>query len=167
MYESILFPTDGSTGSEAAMKHALDIASTYGATVHVLHVVDSDGEMSHLVNDDDAGGSGMVKPDDVDELSGMIATDEDVQKLERAARQVVGATAEEMGDRGVETVTEVRRGNPYRTILNYAGDEGIDLIVMPTHGRRGIDRYLLGSVTEKVVRTSDVPVLTVRIDEEG
>ncbi|TKX51858.1 universal stress protein, partial [Halorubrum sp. SP3] len=53
-------------------------------------------------------------------------------------------------------------GTAYRSIHNYVDDHGIDVVVMGTHGRKGIDRYLLGSVTERVVRTSDVPVLTVR-----
>ena len=53
--------------------------------------------------------------------------------------------------------------------VDYADEAGADLVVMGTHGRTGLDRYLLGSVTEKVVRTADVPVLTVRApdDEEG
>jgi len=61
--------------------------------------------------------------------------------------------------------TETRRGEPYRTILDYADEAVVDVIVMGTHGRRGLDRYLLGSVTEKVVRAATVPVLTIRADE--
>jgi nucleotide-binding universal stress UspA family protein len=57
------------------------------------------------------------------------------------------------------------KGGAYETILQYVDDEDIDVVVMGTHGRRGLDRALLGSVTERIVRTSDVPVLTVREDE--
>ena len=63
---------------------------------------------------------------------------------------------------GVETRTAVLGGTPHEVILDYADDHDVDLVVMGTHGRTGIDRYLLGSVTEKVVRLADTPVLTVR-----
>jgi nucleotide-binding universal stress UspA family protein len=55
---------------------------------------------------------------------------------------------------------------PYQSIQNYVEDNAVDLVVMGTHGRTGLDRYLLGSVTEKLVRTSPVPVLSVRIPED-
>jgi nucleotide-binding universal stress UspA family protein len=64
----------------------------------------------------------------------------------------------------VETV--VRYGHPYREINAYTDVNDIDLVVMGTHGRSGLERYLLGSVTEKLVRTSRVPVLTVRPSDE-
>ncbi|MBX0321628.1 universal stress protein [Halomicroarcula sp. F13] len=167
MYQRILFPTDGSAGSEAAMGHVVDLASTYGATVHVLYVADSENELSHMVmRDDDTGFSGMVKPDDVEMGSGMTAPDTGgMQRLETAGQELVAAVADEFAAHDVETVTEVREGNPYRAIVNYADEADVDLVVMPTHGRRGIDRYLLGSVTEKVVRTARPPVLTVRLGD--
>jgi len=60
------------------------------------------------------------------------------------------------------------QGGVYETLLQYADEQAIDVIVMGTHGRRGLGRALLGSVTERVVRTADVPVMTVReqTDEE-
>jgi nucleotide-binding universal stress UspA family protein len=58
-------------------------------------------------------------------------------------------------------------GDPYEEIIDYAETEGVDMIVMGTHGRSGLDRFLLGSVTEKVVRTADAPVLTVRLSDEA
>jgi len=63
-------------------------------------------------------------------------------------------------------VSEQRHGEPHRVIVEYANEEDCDLVVMGTHGRTGLQRYLLGSVTEKVVRTCDVPVLTVRHEGE-
>jgi nucleotide-binding universal stress UspA family protein len=62
--------------------------------------------------------------------------------------------------------TEVLQGDPVETIADYAGEYGVDLVVMGTHGRGGVSRMLLGSVTERVVRTAPVPVLTVRVDDE-
>lgn len=61
---------------------------------------------------------------------------------------------------GVETAIEY--GSPYRAIRSYVDEYDIGLVVMGTHGRSGIERYLLGSITEKTVRTSPVPVITVR-----
>ncbi|WP_276271281.1 universal stress protein [Haloarcula litorea] len=168
MYESVLFPTDGSPGSETAMEHVADLASLCDATVHVLYVADRENEPSHLVmRDDDTGFSGMVKPDEIERQSGMTETGDDVMgRAEAAGEQLVDGVAEWLAERGLDAVTSVRRGTPYRAIVDYAADNGIDLVVMPTHGRRGVDRFLLGSVTEKVVRTADAPVLTVRLDDE-
>ncbi|WP_338034242.1 universal stress protein [Halosimplex carlsbadense] len=68
-------------------------------------------------------------------------------------------------DAGVEFVGEIRDGDAvYREIDDYAAENDVDLIVMGTHGRRGLDKWLLGSVTERVVRTAEIPVLTVRTD---
>ena len=139
MYDDILFPTDGSDGADAALAHAMELADTYDATIHVLSVVDS----SYL-------GSAAAE-----------ATT--FERLRDAAEQAAEATVERVTDRGIDATGEVLEGEPYAAILDYA--EGVDVVVMGTHGRRGIDRYLLGSVTEKVVRMADVPVLTVRLDD--
>jgi len=140
MYDDILFPTDGSEGADAALTHAMELADTYDATVHVLSVVDS----SYL-------GSSAAE-----------ATT--FEALREAGERAVEETADRVTDRGIETATAVEEGRPYATILDYADAEEIDVIVMGTHGRRGLDRFLLGSVTEKVVRAADVPVVTVRLD---
>ncbi|MFC7097711.1 universal stress protein [Halobaculum marinum] len=137
MYKHILVPTDGSTAVQGAIDRALDLAETYGATLHALAVV----EPIYTVNE----GLGSI-----------------YDTLESDAHEAV----EEVADRGeaadVTVITAQRTGVPHREILEYADEEGIDLIVMGTHGRTGLDRYLLGSVTEKVVRLSETPVLTVR-----
>ena len=68
-------------------------------------------------------------------------------------------------DRGVPVETEMAEGSPAREIIRTADRQDCDLIVMGTHGRGGLDRLLLGSVAEKVVRGAEIPVTTVRIDE--
>ena len=141
MYDEILFPTDGSDGAETALDHALDLAETYDATVHVLFVLDTD----YL-------GRGAAEATPGDSLRAM-------------GEQAVDETVERVTGRGVDAVGTVREGEPYREIVEYAADLEDGLIVMGTHGRRGLDRFLLGSVTEKVVRLSPVPVLTVRTGE--
>ena len=142
MYDDILVPTDGSPAADAAVEHALTLAERFDSTVHALYVVDATAYASL------EGGSQMVAEALEDEGEAAVAR--------------IGAAAEEAGIPAVETVVS---GTAYRSIIDYAADEGIDLVTMGTHGRRGIDRYLLGSVTERVVRSADVPVLTVRLRE--
>ena len=79
------------------------------------------------------------------------------------------AALEAAEDRAVAgtVVTAVREGPPSREIVGYAADEECDLVVMGTHGRGGLNRLILGSVAERVVRSSEVPVLTVRVGEAG
>lgn len=138
MYDRVLFPTDGSEGADEVLEHVLDVAAAYDATVHVLHVADT-------------------TRDSVLQIRGEV-----VDALEREGEQIVRRAAERADERRVETVTEVLQGEPYSTIVEYASSRDVDIVVMPTHGRRGLERFLLGSTTERVVRRSDVPVLTVR-----
>jgi len=145
VYDQILVPTDGSEGAERAVDHAIELASAYGATVHALYVVDT----AALVDLDEA------------------AVDSDLltESLSDRGREAVDRIAKRAADAGVDAETAVERGRPVGAILDYATDHGVDVIVMGTRGRSGLDRLLLGSVTEKVVRKSRVPVLTVRVGD--
>lgn len=143
MYRQILVPTDGSEGSKAAVEHAIDLATAYGAVLHTLYVIDTNVGAE----------AGMVGIFDTLEEAGENAIEDVLQQVEAA---------------DVETARgEVVQGTPHRAILEYTDEHDIDLVVMGTHGRTGIDRYLLGSVTEKVVRLSEVPVLTVGMPTES
>jgi len=143
MYDNILVPTDGSAASEGAVEHAIELANQYGATVHALYVVDTGAYSSMEV------GSDIV-----------------VEALREEGEQAVERVASEAEDAGVAVETSVRTGIAHRAIDEYVNEEGIDLVVMGTHGRTGVGRFLLGSVAEKVVRTADAPVMTVRASEE-
>lgn len=77
------------------------------------------------------------------------------------------ANLQRPSESSVSVEQAVRTDIPYKAILRYASEEDIDLIVMGTHGRTGVERYLLGSATEKVVRLSDMPVLTVKAEDDG
>jgi len=143
MYKDILVPTDGSPAATAAIEHAVDLAKTYDATIHALYVVDASAFSSI------EAGSELV----------IDALDEEGQ---RAVEEVTDAAAEA----GVDIETHVVSGTAYRRILDYIDSEDVDLVVMGTHGRSGVERFLLGSVTERVVRTADVPVLTIRHRDE-
>ncbi|MGB9958448.1 universal stress protein [Haloferax prahovense] len=143
MYSEILVPTDGSRAAERAIDHALDLAKTYDARIHALYVVDTS-----IYTSLDAGADVVI---DALEREGDAAT-----------RHVLAAAEEA----GIDAQAEVVTGTAYRSIREYIDDHDINLVVMGTHGRTGLSHYLLGSVTERVVRTSPVPVLTIRLDDE-
>jgi len=139
MYDAVLVPTDGSEGTRGAVEHAIDHAKRYDAALHVVYVVDAR-----------VGIARESTPEAIFtelEQQGQRAIDDVIAQAEAAA---------------VDTIEGVvARGDPHRAILDYVDGAGIDLIVMGTHGRSGLDRYLLGSTTEKVVRLAEVPVLSV------
>jgi len=168
MYQTILYPTDGSEGAEVALEHARKQAATYDATLHVLFVVDTTHEQIGVVGAEPEGKTAdLVSESHHDESSGMMMEQHDkLAEMEAQGNDIVESVGELLSD-SVPVTTAVRRGDPYRAILDYAEEVDADLLVMGTHGRTGVDRYLLGSVTEKVVRTADIPVLTARIDEQS
>lgn len=141
MYDDILLPTDGSSGTTEALEHALTIASDQGATVHALYVVES---RLYRAADDD--------------------TKDDVRAtLEEEGDRALEDARIRIEDAGVECVTERRDGTPQKEITEYA-DGGIDIIVMGTHSKTGPERMAsLGSTTERVVKNADQPVLVVDI----
>jgi nucleotide-binding universal stress UspA family protein len=137
--ENVLVPTDGSDGARAAARPAGAIAMANDATVHALSVVD-------------------IRSMGVDVRSDLI-----LDELQTVAESAVGTIEADLTEAGVQSIrTHIVEGIPYREIQSYVDDHDIDLVVMGTHGRTGLERYLLGSVTEKVLRTSPVPVMTVR-----
>lgn len=168
MYTDILYPTDGSGGAEAALDNCRDLAETYGATVHVLYVAER-SEPHGLASDTDVMGQGGMVGNPEGSGEGMVGdrtkSDEAQAAVEKYGQEIVTEAAAQFGD--AETETAVREGTAFEAVLDYAEAHDIDMVVMGTHGRTGLDRYLLGSVTEKVVRLSDVPVLTVREGEDS
>ncbi|AFO58548.1 MULTISPECIES: universal stress protein [Natrinema] len=137
MYQDILVPTDGSDGTRRSITHGLTIADRFDATVHALSIV-PEGPL------------------------GTLQTDEAIPAAERAVERVAAEATRE----GVDAVAAVERGVPHEEILEYTADHDIDMIVMGTQGRTGLDRVLVGSVTERIVRMADVPVVTVRLNDE-
>ncbi|WP_336337900.1 universal stress protein [Haloarcula brevis] len=142
MYDKILVPTDGSPGTRDVLTHAEALAATHGSEVHALYVVDT-GRFSTLPNEPT-----WERVTDSLHREGERALDT-VERLVADTVSVVRATAE---------------GHPSREIVDYANQHGCDLVVMGTHGRGGIDRLLLGSVAERVVRSASVPVVTVPVE---
>jgi len=141
VYERVLVPTDGSEPASAAVRHALGIAETCGATLHAVFVIDTS-----------TGWLTVSKSEVHDALRevGQDASEEVLRDVETAA-----------ADTDVALVTEALEGTPDERIVEYTVENDIDLVVMGTHGRGGIEHRLLGSVSERVIWGTDVPVMTV------
>jgi nucleotide-binding universal stress UspA family protein len=142
MYENILLPFDGSEGAAEVLHHASEIAHWADATLHVLYVADT-------------------KRDSVTVVEGQT-----IDALAQEGEDIVDEAAKTLDTLGVSYETDLVQGNPAPTIVDYAQRYDQDLVVMPTHGREGISRYLIGSVSEKVVRLASAPVLTVRMQPD-
>ena len=142
--ERILFATDFSEGSSSALPYAIDMAKQYGAKLFLVHVIY-----------DVAKTAGWYVPH--------VSIDEIYCDMEKSARkELEKCYVDEM--RGLQSVEHVvLKGMPYEEIVRFAEERKIDLIVLGTHGRRGIDRMLFGSTAEQVVRNAPCPVLSVRI----
>lgn len=143
MGESILVPIDGSLPATAALDHAL--ARFADGEITVLYVIDADepnGSLRQRLLKEECEEQRRVG----EEAAGRV--------LEEARRHADGS--------GVEIATVTAFGRPARRIVAYAEENGIDRIVMGTHGRSGLSRLLLGSVAEVVSQGSSVPVTTVR-----
>lgn len=141
MYETVLLPTDGSEASLAAAEHAGSLARTNGATVRIVSVADSRNRF-------ESPSSGLAP-----------------EAWEQAERDRAAAAIDETVERlpdDVPVERSVVMGIPQDEILDQIAEADADVVVMGTHSRSGIDRYLIGSVTERVMRHASVPVLTVR-----
>ena len=143
MYDTILLPTDGSAGIERVVEHAGKLARVHDATIRALYVVDAT-TFTGLPMETSWDGVRQVL-----ESEGETA----LEGVERLAPD----------DVAVETATV--EGTPSTEIVRYTREQPVDVVVMGTHGRGGIDRLLLGSVAERVVRKSAVPVVTVPVSE--
>jgi nucleotide-binding universal stress UspA family protein len=139
--KTILVPLDGSQTAEAALPYAEAIAGATGAAVHLLAVVESE-----------AGGP-AGRPLQVRQYLGRIG--------QEAMTAYLDLTAGALRERGITAATTVVTGDPADEITAAAEDTPDAIIVMATHGRGGLDRWLIGSVADKVMRTATRPTLLV------
>lgn len=137
-WENILIATDGSKFSEIAVDHAINFARSYEGKLKVLSVVDVPAELY--------GESPQLVDDMVSRAKGYVAAVE----LKASAA-------------GVQTETFVREADAYQAIIRLAKEQEINTIVMGSHGRTGLRRLLMGSVTEKVIGHAHCPVLVVKL----
>jgi nucleotide-binding universal stress UspA family protein len=143
----VLVPTDFSETSEAALKYGIELAGAFGATLHVLHVVN---KPLHEAWAGYAPGASFLSVVEHMETDARTHIEELVSKEDVATGRTVAATV---------------WGDARDQILKYAVDHNIDLIVCGTHGRRGWDHFVMGSVAERLVRQAACPVLTVHHPE--
>jgi nucleotide-binding universal stress UspA family protein len=138
MYTHILIPTDGSELAGKAVQHGMALAKLIGAKVTLLTVLPPE----------------------------MITTDTQMNKIrkermQKDAEEILGAVAMQAAGFACETI-QVEHEDPYQAIIDTADSKGCDLIVMASHGRRGISAIILGSVTVKVLTHCKIPVLVYR-----
>ena len=141
----ILAPTDFSHHAEAAVKSAFELADQFGATVHLLHVL--------------AEPVTAIAPEPI-----VVAAPppEFYKEAEKSCLDALQKLVDEIGRPSVKVEKKVLWGSSVDGVLEYAAKNGIDLIVISTHGRSGLAHVLLGSVAESIVRHATCPVLTLR-----
>lgn len=140
MYQKVLVPLDGSKLSECALEHVRAVAKGCNVPeVILMTVIEPVHQQIYGVSDD--------------WLVDMK------RKAIKAAESSLEKIAGDFKKEGVAAVSVVQEGNAAETILDYASKNNIDLIIMTTHGRSGPSRWAFGSVTDKIVRTSTIPVL--------
>jgi nucleotide-binding universal stress UspA family protein len=142
----VLCPTDFSVFSSRAFRHALALAHRFRARLRVVHVLP--------VLPDLAGSGFLATP--------ILPSPDQRRQAEADMRQFVEAAA----GSGVEVTTEIRDGQPWREILTMARDLPADLVTLGTHGRSGFERFVLGSMTDKLLGRLPCPALSV-CHEEG
>ena len=144
--KNILVPTDFSEGSAEAVRYAFDLAASLGATLHIVHVLENPFAPGAFME--------MYTPPPPEYFTDM----------ERIAEEKLRASVtQEQRDRA-DVVLTTRLGVPASEILDrIEEDPKIDLVVMATHGRGGVARMVMGSVTDKVIRSATCPVLTLRV----
>ena len=150
MYSKVLVPLDGSEVSEQALVHAQSVAQAFGARVFLLQII----SLTHEYEAVHGGG---------DESLTALEYSQDAARQITAARQTraeeyLAAIAARLEEMGIQVDTSVRQGSTIDNITTFIEETGIDVIVMSTHGRGGLQRFLVGSVTDRVIRSSHVPV---------
>ena len=146
--ENVLYPTDFSEFALGALPYAKEMARSFGATLHCLHVVDEAYRYWSAMGPE----SIPVGPP----VEDMMAA---------AETRMAKFRDEHLADVGEGLVTHVSMGRPFTEVISYAREQNVGMVVMATHGRGAIAHMLLGSTTEKVVRKARCAVLTIRPDE--
>ena len=150
MYKEILVPLDGSELAEAAVPHAHELAKAFGSRITLFSVVEPVGIYPQ---------PGVVGP--------VVSIAMDVEEEMENTGQYLEGIAERLKAEGLEIRRVVREGDPASLICDYAQENSIDLIAMSTHGRSGIQRWVYGSVADRVLRGAKVPILLIRVQSQG
>lgn len=146
MYDRILLSTDGTVASEEAKSHVIDLAAAHDAVLHVLYVVDENVVTAYSGDEY------------VDEAEGPE------HGLEELGQETLAEVQSEASDAGVNVVEAMQHGLPAETIVKYADNNDIDLLVLGTKRRPEEYRALLGSVTDRVLRLTHKPATVVKTE---
>lgn len=145
MYKHILLPTDGSAVSDNAVKHGIELARTLGSKVTALTATEP------------------FMPLAFSPVELATSVEAYTYHVQEHAKNILAAVAALAAEAGVPCETlQVEQVYPYQAIIETAGSKGCDLILMASHGRRGVSAILLGSETQKVLTYSKIPVLVYR-----
>ncbi len=147
--QSIAVPLDGSALAEQALAVAVPLAKAAGAELHLVRVVEI--YQKELLTDTELLTMPIAKP-----------TLELFERLENQSREYLTMTAERLEQESLQVTWEVLSGDPGRELLDYADRDRPDLMVITTHGRGGLSRWFYGSIADKVLTASEVPVLLIR-----
>lgn len=144
MYDTILLPTEANPGALRAVDLAVDFAERYEASLQILYIAeDSKETLAHIPEEDQR------------------------DELPPEGKEAIDTVKSAAQDTNVPVQTEVGIGKPEHSIPRHSNRVSADFIVMGTHGRTGVNRLLVGSVAEEVIRQVDVPVLVVPLDDEA
>jgi universal stress protein A len=141
----ILVPTDFTDYSDEALRQALELAKQYNAKVYLLHVAEPIGQCTV---DYCLDPSTFKAVEDAEILQAKEMMQRELKKFPEFQE--------------IEVISDVREGEPAQEILKEQDDKGVDLIVMPTHGKAGFMKRLVGHISEKVTEEAKSPVLLVR-----
>jgi len=144
-FQHMLVPLDGSNISESALHFTESIALKLGASISLLHIVHSFNSLGF----------------DIPGYDLKIMN----RKMNDAGKRYLKNISERLHKKGIESTSKVMAGNAASAIIEYTKEKKVDLIIMSTHGRSGIARWILGSVAEKVLRESTLPLWLVRSPE--
>lgn len=158
MYTKILVPLDGSRFAEQALTHAMNIAAAGAVEIHLLSVAPLLDDQTQSVVD--------MYPVYV-YRDYMVNHASESERIKQGLQDYLDQLSRRLNGLGHLVVSAVRLGQPAEEIISYAGENGCELIVMSTHGRSGIGRWVYGSVADKVLRGSATPVLLVRVQEQA
>lgn len=143
MYDSVLVPTDGSAAADVALDHAIGVAKRNDASLHSVYVTEI-GNRSEQLDEE-------MFSDTVD-------------RIEQAGQAAVEEMVERARAEDIDTTSAVLDGTPAETIVTYAKNNDIEIIVMATRGHTGETRDVMGSVTDTVIRSTSIPVLAINAD---
>ena len=169
MFKKIIVPCDGSElAQDAVFPHVEDLAKATDAEVVIVRVVPVPVGRSGTAFR--AGAPEMPislpeTPEDARVARHPIFKDQEIASAEAEARHSVARAEAMMHEKGISARAEVLLGRPADEIIEYAKEQNADLIVMCSHGRSGIGRWVFGSVTDKVLRGAETPVLIIRPQE--